>query len=137
MKVPMKRPAVFAVFALMQMLPAIASELPVDPFLQGGAPGARTRMLILREVDSAMIDDKTLHEIGALLESADGVVVSRAAVALGRIGRRSLPYTRRLQQIVSEESCNMTGVGAGDFASVALINMGIPPRPRGCLAWTR
>lgn len=94
-------------------------------------------MLIVRDVDPAAVDEQTLRQIGGLLDSADPQVVSRAVLALGRIGARALPYTRRLQQIVAEEHCNYTGIGNADFAALSLQKIGIPARPWGCRTWEK
>lgn len=143
----MKRPTLLALCVLGYALPAGAQmsvgSVPQDALRLSwivpadGAAQLRARMLILRRIDPATIDDQTLHEIGLLLSSADPVDVSHAARAMMYLGRRARPYTRRLQQIVSEEHCNMTGVGPGDSAGMALKKSGIPARPSGCLAWTK
>lgn len=147
-KVPMQGRALLAILMLMPILSASAIDLSIDPVPQGaltmhwiehtgGASGARTLMLIVRGVDPAEVDGTTLHEIGALLDSADPLVISYAVKALRRIGPRALPYTGRLQQIVVEEHCNITGIGRGDVAASALEKIGIPARPHGCRAWEK
>jgi hypothetical protein len=143
----MKRQILLALCVLGYALPAAAQmadvSMPHDAVRLSwsapadGAAQLRARMLILRRIDPATIDEQTLHEIGLLLSSADPVDVSHTARAMMYLGPRARPYARRLQQIVSEEHCNMTGLGPGDPAGMALKKSGIPARPSGCLAWTK
>lgn len=86
----------------------------------------------VRKIDTSTVDDNSLKEIASLLDSTDGAVRMWAAGALGHFGIRASAYAPRLQQMVSEESCNLTGITAADTAHFALTRMGIVPGPFGC-----
>lgn len=86
----------------------------------------------VRKIDTSTVDDNSLKEIASLLDSIDGAVRMWAAGALGHFGIRASAYAPRLQQMVSEESCNLTGITAADTAHFALTRMGIVPGPFGC-----
>jgi len=86
----------------------------------------------VRRIDIANVDDSSLQDIASLLESSDGTVRLWAAGAIGHFGSRATPFAPRLQEMVSEESCNMTGISAADTAHFALKRMGIEPQPFGC-----
>lgn len=83
-------------------------------------------------VNSKGIDDNTLNRISSLLNSPSGAVRMWAAAAIGNFGSRANEYSPRLQEMVSHEACNMTGISAADTASMALQKMGITPIPFGC-----
>jgi len=86
----------------------------------------------VRKIDTSTVDDNSLKEIASLLDSTDGAVRMWAAGALGHFGIRASAYAPRLQQMVSEESCNLTGITAADTAHFALTRMGIVPVLFGC-----
>jgi hypothetical protein len=87
---------------------------------------------IVRKIDTSTVDDNSLKEIASLLDSTDGAVRMWVAGALGHFGIRASAYAPRLQQMVSEESCNLTGITAADTAHFALTRMGIVRGPFGC-----
>lgn len=98
----------------------------------GDASAAEKLARLSHDVDVSDIDDRTLSEVASLLDSPRGYIRMWAAAAIGNFGVRASIYAPRLQQIVTEESCNFTGISAADTAAFALEKLGIVPSPFGC-----
>lgn len=98
----------------------------------GDVSAAEELAHISGDAEAQKINDDTLRNIVSLLDSPSGPVRLWAAAAVGNFGTRSAQFAPRLQKMVSEEACNMTGLSAADAASFALKKIGILPAPFGC-----
>jgi hypothetical protein len=99
---------------------------------RGDVSAAEKLAHVTVNIDSEKINDDTLRRLASLLDSPNGSVRLWAAAAIGNFGARATEYAPRLQKIVSEEACNMTGLSAADTASSALNKMKITTVPFGC-----
>jgi len=134
---------VFAISLLMKPNPvlALSGEVKLNPkrfelliakAKAGDGSAAEELATISAKGDVTKISDTNLRNLASLLDSPSGWTRMWAAGAIGNFGPRAMKYAPRLQQIVSEESCNMTGLTAADTASFSLQKMGITPHPFGC-----
>jgi len=115
-----------------EQTPTRKFEILFEQAQNGDSLAAEKLARLSHVVDGSGIDDRTLSNIASLLGSPKGDIRMWAAAAIGDFGVRASIYAPRLQQIVTEESCNFTGIGSADTAARALEKMGMIPAPFGC-----
>lgn len=99
----------------------------------GGDDGAHELATMMSTIDPLRVDDATLAELAALLDSPNDRVRFWVAAALGNLGPRAKVHAPKLQKLATAGHCRIgTGIHSGDIAESALTKMGIVPFPTTC-----